>query len=51
MNDEFKVGLIVKHKLTNEKCMIIRKGKEQYLVRTGDYQEVWVYDYEIELIK
>lgn len=28
--------------------MIIRKGKEQFLIRTPDYKEVWVYDYEIE---
>ena len=44
----FEVKDYVKHILTKEKCMIIRKGKEQFLIRTPDYKEVWVYDYEIE---
>lgn len=47
MADEYKSGEIVKHRLTNENCMVLRKGKEQYLVRTPDYKEVWVYANEI----
>ena len=48
MGKTFEVGSFVTHKLTGDKCMVIRKGKEQYLVRTPEYKEVWVYDYEIE---
>lgn len=45
---EFKVGDIVKHKLTGDKCLIIRQGREQLLVRTPTYKEIWVYVHEIE---
>lgn len=44
---EFKVGDFVKHRLTGEKCLIIRKGREQFLIRTPDYKEVWVFVDEI----
>ncbi len=44
----FKVGDFVKHKLTGDKCLIIRKGREQFLVRMPDYKEMWVYEAEIE---
>ena len=45
---DFKVGDFVKHKLTGEKCLIIRKGREQFLIRTPDYKEVWAYGAELE---
>lgn len=48
---EYKVGDLVKHKLTGENCLILRRGHEQLLVRTLDYKEIWVYDYELEAIK
>lgn len=51
MEKVYEVGSFVTHKLTGEKCMIIRKGKEQYLVRTPNYKEIWVYTYEIEDVK
>ena len=43
----FKVNDFVKHRLTGDKCMIIRKGNEQFLIRTPDYKEVWVYAAEL----
>ena len=45
---DFKVGDFVKHKLTGEKCLIIRKGREQFLIRTPDYKEVGAYAAELE---
>lgn len=50
MEKVFKVGDLVVHKLTGEKCLIIRKGKEQFQVRTPNYKEIWVYDLEIEKV-
>jgi len=47
---EFKVGDFAKHRLTGEKCLIIRKGREQFLIRTLDYKEVWVFVDELEAI-
>ena len=44
----FKVGDFVKHKLTGEKCLIIRQGREQFLIRTPDYKEIWAYAAELE---
>lgn len=44
-----EIGDVVKHRLTGERCMIIRQGKEQVLVRTMDYKEVWVYLHELIL--
>lgn len=46
----FTVGDFVTHKLTKEKCLIIRKGNEQYLVRTPAYKEVWLYAAEMEKV-
>lgn len=49
MDKSLKAGSYVIHKLTGERCLVLREGKEQYLIRTPLYTEVWVYDYEIEL--
>ena len=49
--EEYKVGDFVKHILTNEKCLIIKKGREQYVIRTPDYKEIWVYAHEITKIE
>ena len=46
----FQVGDFVRHKLTGEKCLIIRKGREQFLVRTPDYKEIWAYVIELEIV-
>lgn len=48
---DLKIGDVVKHKLTGEKCLVIKKGKEQFVIRTLDYKEVWVYDYELLPVK
>lgn len=48
---EFKVGDLVKHKLTGENCLILRKGHEQLLVRTMNYEEIWVYEYELASVE
>ncbi len=47
---DFRVGDFVKHRLTGEKCLIIRQGREQFLIRTPDYKEVWAYAAELEAI-
>lgn len=48
MANSFAVGDIVKHRLTGDRCMVIRKGNEQLLIRTPNYKEIWVYVHELE---
>ena len=41
-------GDVFRLKLTKERCMIIRKGNEQVVVRTPNYKQFWAYLYELE---
>lgn len=44
---EFNRGDIVKHVLTGEELLVIKKGREQVQCRTNDYREVYFYETEL----
>lgn len=48
MNEEFKSGEIVEHKLSREWVMILSKEKEFYKCRTKSFEIILFSDFELE---
>lgn len=47
---KFIAGDKVEHALNKEYLLVLKEGKEQYLCRTKDLKEIWVYSFELKKI-
>lgn len=49
--EEFKIGQKVEHILSKDYLLVLQKGNEQYLCRTKDLREVWLYSFELKSVR
>lgn len=49
--EQFSIGEKVQHKLTKDWFMVLRVEKDKYICRSKEYQEIALYNFEIEKLK